>query len=421
MSDADSGTVTWRLQSFDEVTGLAPLDPTAGFLPLNDATHQGEGFVTFSIEPVTGLANGEQITNTASIVFDVNQPIITNETLNTIDTASPTSSIDALPTEVRSVSFDVSWSGSDDGGSGAAFYDVYVSDNGGPETLWLAGTPDTTSTFVGEPMHTYSFYSIARDNAGHIEQIPQEFDASTTVVATVTTADIDGNNRFEPLSDGILAIRYLAGFTGNALTVGVVDPSGARNTAEDIINYLDAARPTMLDIDDDGTAQPLSDGIVFIRHLAGFVETALVHDAVNPAGNRTDPQQISDFLDSYTTSSPALSVTRSSSRVTPAERQIEHAELTFQMPTAGTDPALFALTDEPNVSEKIGVDATHAQTDGKPRAGLSAEPSRNSYCLICDYFNLAPDLEAPARGMLSAGLDRVFAEAINPSSGLTLF
>ena len=45
----------------------------------------------------------------------------------------------------------MSWSGQDDpGGSGIASYDVYVSDNGGPFTLWQSWTTHTSAIFTGQ-------------------------------------------------------------------------------------------------------------------------------------------------------------------------------------------------------------------------------------------------------------------------------
>jgi hypothetical protein len=51
--------------------------------------------------------------------------------------------------------------------------------------------------------------------------------------------DIDGNNDLDPLSDGLLGLRYLFGFTGATLTtVAVVQPCIRCNAAE-ILPYLD--------------------------------------------------------------------------------------------------------------------------------------------------------------------------------------
>jgi hypothetical protein len=82
--DADSGLITWDMRSIDPDTGHLPEDPFAGFLPPNDDEHRGEGYVNFTVRPSAGLADGTVITNQATIVFDVNEPIVTNVASNTI-------------------------------------------------------------------------------------------------------------------------------------------------------------------------------------------------------------------------------------------------------------------------------------------------------------------------------------------------
>ncbi len=124
------------------LTGQAPRSPSAGFLPPNDAQHRGEGFVTYTIRPKAGLATGAEIRNEASIVFDVNPAIVTNETIHTIDAGAPSSEVADLPAQLHVTSIPVTWSGDDENGagSGIAGYDVYVSTDGGPYQRWLANT-----------------------------------------------------------------------------------------------------------------------------------------------------------------------------------------------------------------------------------------------------------------------------------------
>lgn len=188
----DTGLVTWTMRSVDAATGELPEDPLAGFLPPNDDQHRGEGYVTFRIRPVSGLANGAAIENWARIVFDVNEPIDTNVVVNTIDTVAPTSQVAALSAETALSSVLVSWSGSDDGGSGVAAYDLFVSDNGGAFELWLAGTTETSATFVGTPGHTYAFYSVATDGVGRRESAPNSADAQTTLGSGITLTEAMG-------------------------------------------------------------------------------------------------------------------------------------------------------------------------------------------------------------------------------------
>ena len=55
--------------------------------------------------------------------------------------------------------------------------------------------------------------------------------------------DIDGNGHIEPLKDGVLILRYLFGFRGDALINGAVGANPARFTAADIEAYLRGLTP----------------------------------------------------------------------------------------------------------------------------------------------------------------------------------
>src|SRR6202040_3787589 len=111
------------------------------------------------------------ITAEASVAFDTQAPMNTNEVTNTVDAGTGlTSAVPTLPAAVSSQTFPVSWSGTDaSNGSALSNYTIYVSDNGGPYTAWLVDTTLTSAPFVGQNGNTYSFYSVAADNAGNIQ------------------------------------------------------------------------------------------------------------------------------------------------------------------------------------------------------------------------------------------------------------
>lgn len=93
-----TGRARWTLTLIDPETGTLPLDAAAGFLPPNDkATGSGEGHVTFSILPKPGLEPGTRILNQADIVFDVNDPIRTNQTVHTVGGLPPARPIALSP------------------------------------------------------------------------------------------------------------------------------------------------------------------------------------------------------------------------------------------------------------------------------------------------------------------------------------
>jgi len=183
--NTDTQEVAATFRSLDPLTGMPPDNVDAGFLPVNNASHVGEGFITYLVRPKSGIASGTVMDNQASIVFDINAAILTPTTHNTLDVGDPTSTVAALPARVTSANFPVSWSGSDDtAGSGIAAFDIFVSDNGGLFTSFLSDTTQTSAIFSGQNGHTYRFFSVATDNVGLREADPVTADTTTTVNLT---------------------------------------------------------------------------------------------------------------------------------------------------------------------------------------------------------------------------------------------
>lgn len=101
----------------------------------------------------------------------------------TIDNSAPTSSVVSLPAFETNANFTVCWSGTDIG-SGIVAYDIYVATNGGPWNDWLALTPNTCEVFTGQGGQTYSFYSVAHDGVGNLENAVAVAQA-TTIISTI--------------------------------------------------------------------------------------------------------------------------------------------------------------------------------------------------------------------------------------------
>jgi hypothetical protein len=183
--------VTWRLASMDPETGKAPEDALAGFLPPDTNPPEGEGSVVFTVAPKAGLATGTEIRNRARIVFDANDPIDTAEWVNTLDSDNPASLVEPLNQMQSSATFQVCWAGADRG-AGVMDYTVYVSEDGGPATVWLENTTMTCGKYTGTPGKTYTFYSVARDLVGNAEPMPASPDAQTMVDPNAAGAGGEG-------------------------------------------------------------------------------------------------------------------------------------------------------------------------------------------------------------------------------------
>ena len=112
------------------------------------------------------------------------------------------------------------------------------------------------------------------------------------------TLDIDGNGVIDALTDGLVAIRYLFGFRGETLTKDVLGEGATRDTSE-IVAYLDETADMMLDVDGNGTAGGLTDGILFMRYALGFSDQDLIEGVVSPDATRTTAEAINEHLQSF--------------------------------------------------------------------------------------------------------------------------
>ena len=116
------------------------------------------------------------------------------------------------------------------------------------------------------------------------------------VVLTLVPADIDGNTAIAPLVDGLLILRHLFGFDGAALISAAVGPNCSRCDAPTIKVYLNGLGLT-LDVDGNGTPAPLTDGLLMLRYMFGFTGTALTTGATAVDCSRCDAAMIIPYLE----------------------------------------------------------------------------------------------------------------------------
>ncbi|MDB2450468.1 cadherin repeat domain-containing protein, partial [Pseudomonadales bacterium] len=110
------------------------------------------------------------------------------------------------------------------------------------------------------------------------------------------TIDIDGNEQIDALTDGLLILRGMFGLSGNSLIAGVVGSDAVYVEAEDIESRI-ASLESRLDIDDNGETNPLTDGLIVLRYLFGLEGDALVKGALADDAARARSEEIESYLD----------------------------------------------------------------------------------------------------------------------------
>ena len=121
--------------------------------------------------------------------------------------------------------------------------------------------------------------------------------AATSVSATFQqrVLDIDNNGSYDAGSDALMVTRYLFGLTGAAISNGVVGGGALRIDPTLIQSYLTSVLP-LLDIDGNGHADALTDGLLITRYQLGMRGAALIQGAIGPGATRTTAVAVEAYL-----------------------------------------------------------------------------------------------------------------------------
>ena len=175
----ETGIARWAFVSLQK-NGNEIDDPDLGFLLPNNDNHVGEGFVSFIIEHKPNPANGSTISNKATIIFDANEPIVTNTYVNTFDTDYPTSKITNV-TEDNGFVY-VTFEGSDKT-SGIDHYDFFIFVNDSDSAIAVRGISAAQRVPVpAEPGTKYGFCVMATDRVGWNE--PKDLKPEKTITTS---------------------------------------------------------------------------------------------------------------------------------------------------------------------------------------------------------------------------------------------
>ncbi len=110
--------------------------------------------------------------------------------------------------------------------------------------------------------------------------------------------DIDANTQYGAATDGILIVRYLFGWTVPALTADALGAGAVRTGAPALPTYLLDVLP-YLDVDGNGRAEPLTDGVMIVRKMLGLTGAAITNGALGTGATR-DAAQIEAYIQALT-------------------------------------------------------------------------------------------------------------------------
>lgn len=188
-----TGIAEWQFTSLDPMTMEPTDDLMQGILPVNFDGTSGIGEVMFDIGVKQGKADGTEISNRASIVFDYEKPILTPIWTNIVDAVAPNSYINDL-VMLNDTIVHLTAEGTDER-SGVWKYTWYVQ-AGTNAPWWKEGETESPSFDyrIFEDID-YGFCVIVTDSAGNVER--KVIERERGFITTANRGDANGNGVVE--------------------------------------------------------------------------------------------------------------------------------------------------------------------------------------------------------------------------------
>jgi hypothetical protein len=154
----------------------------------------------------------------------------------------------------------------------------------------LEATPEPGSQFMG-------WLGACAGRESCSVRVSGEVSVSATFAPATTPAriDIDGDGEANALTDGLLVMRHLFGIGGEQLTQSATGAHATRTGSAAIAAWLEDIGP-LLDVDGDGRIDALTDGLLLMRYLFGLRGDALPTGAIGATAKRTTGAQIEAYI-----------------------------------------------------------------------------------------------------------------------------
>ena len=132
--------------------------------------------------------------------------------------------------------------------------------------------------------------------AGSLDSKPS---ASNSSFVSANNLDIDGNGDVDALTDGLLILRYLFGYSGESLVISVLSDDAVYIEADQVENRI-SSLGNKLDIDGNNDVDALTDGLLVLRYLFGYSGQSLITNVLSSNADRTQASEIEAYLSQLT-------------------------------------------------------------------------------------------------------------------------
>ncbi len=163
-----------------------------------------------------------------------------------------------------------------------------------PVNWTISGSGVSISSLGVVTLDSPASYEVARSHKYRISATDKQGGAGRTgyfFTAAVkdsskVSMDLDGNDKKDALTDGLLLVRGMFGLDGTPLITGTIGTDATYTSSTDIERRI-SMLGELADIDGNGKIDALTDGQLTLRYLFGLEGEALVNDVVAPDATRS--------------------------------------------------------------------------------------------------------------------------------------
>ncbi len=182
----------------------------------------------------------------------------------------------------------------------------------------------------------------ALTSAVSFAQAPNSVNILTKPNLSSVPWDVDDDGKAEALTDGLLFLRYSFGLRSDVLVQGVVSESSSYTAAIEVEQAVARVIKASGDIDGDGEVKPLTDGLLLLRYLFGLRGDALATGVVGQGALRTGNVALETYLESPQQIANNIPAFTSGSTFTASENQMSIGSVAAS--DADGDDLIFALS-----------------------------------------------------------------------------
>jgi polyhydroxybutyrate depolymerase len=142
----------------------------------------------------------------------------------------------------------------------------------------------------------FSALTIADTNKPDLDKNSSMYSAMVSDSLPAGDWDIDDNGQADALTDGLMFLRYAFGLSGDSLVNGLISSDSVHTTSAEIESELAIVFSESGDIDRNGSVDALTDGLLLLRYLFGLSGDSLTAGVVGAGATLSESSDLEAYM-----------------------------------------------------------------------------------------------------------------------------